>query len=394
MDRSISEHYRLYYHYTPAREENGETPAEIINSLYDRVMRNDKEALGEVIRILQSNTYALAVKRLSLKGISGLEQVDELMQTVSFEVMKLAFRGFPEQVDAERFFGYLLGIAQNCCNDFNRRQSQEQMRRKAGQEGVDVFQVLDTVKTTNWEHELVEQEILDAETSAIRKEILRFYQQALQETQLPPYQGITYCYAVLLPQLFKKSRNPRFLRQLAKISGRKGGKPSSCYNEETGNLEGKIARDSVILLNFALSAMEGETVETLSREFVELYGMEPLLEEAFAWGQPYRENLEQVYCLPAPKKKKPSQERKAEPGSIGGGLSGAVTAGGGLSGAGAAEEKLVKELVITEDFEQNGIKNWPIRTARHLLHDTEKWAAKDEEFCKKSVGVAEELYIR
>ena len=113
MDRSISEHYRLYYHYTPAREENGETPAEIINSLYDRVMRNDKEALGEVIRILQSNTYALAVKRLSLKGISGLEQVDELMQTVSFEVMKLAFRGFPEQVDAERFFGYLLGIAQN-----------------------------------------------------------------------------------------------------------------------------------------------------------------------------------------------------------------------------------------------------------------------------------------
>jgi DNA-directed RNA polymerase specialized sigma24 family protein len=331
---------------------------------------------------LQSNTYALAVKRLSLKGISGLEQVDELMQTVSFEVMKLAFRGFPEQVDAERFFGYLLGIAQNCCNDFNRRQSQEQMRRKAGQEGVDVFQVLDTVKTTNWEHELVEQEILDAETSAIRKEILRFYQQALQETQLPPYQVITYCYAVLLPQLFKKSRNPRFLRQLAKISGRKGGKPSSCYNEETGNLEGKIARDSVILLNFALSAMEGETVEALSREFVELYGMEPLLEEAFAWGQPYQENLEQVYCLPAPKKKKPSQERKAEPGSI----------GGGLSGAGAAEEKLVKELVITEDFEQNGIKNWPIR--RHLLHDTEKWAAKDEEFCKKSVGVAEELYIR
>jgi len=282
MDRSISEHYRLYYHYTPAREENGETPAEIINSLYDRVMRNDKEALGEVIRILQSNTYALAVKRLSLKGNSGLEQVDELMQTVSFEVMKLAFRGFPEQVDAERFFGYLLGIAQNCCNDFNRRQSQEQMRQKAGQEGVDVFQVLDTVKTTNWEHELVEQEILDAETSAIRKEILRFYQQALQETQLPPYQVITYCYAVLLPQLFKKSRNPRFLRQLAKISGRKGGKPSSCYNEETGNLEGKIARDSVILLNFALSAMEGETVETLSREFVELYGMEPLLEEAFA----------------------------------------------------------------------------------------------------------------
>ena len=150
----------------------------------------------------------------------------------------------------------------------------------------------------------------------------------------------------------------------------------------------------MILLNFALSAMEGETVETLSREFVELYGMEPLLEEAFAWGQPYRENLEQVYCLPAPKKEKPSQERKAEPGSIGGGLSGAVTAGGGLSGAGAAEEKLVKELVITEDFEQNGIKNWPIRTARHLLHDTEKWAAKDEEFCKKSVGVAEELYIR
>lgn len=142
--------------------------------------------------------------------------------------------------------------------------------------------------------------------------------------------------------------------------------------------------------------------------------MEPLLDGAFAWGQPYRENLEQVCRLPAQKKKKSSQERKAEPGSIERGLSGAVTAGGGLSEAGAAggslpeaviaggglseagatEKKLVKELVITEDFEQNGIKNWPIRTARHLLHDTEKWAAKDEEFCKKSVGVAEELYIR
>ena len=84
----------------------------------------------------------------------------------------------------------------------------------------------------------------------------------------------------------------------------------------------------------------------------------------------------------------------SEAGAAGGSLPEAVIAGGGLSEAGATEKKLVKELVITEDFEQNGIKNWPIRTARHLLHDTEKWAAKDEEFCKKSVGVAEELYIR
>ena len=352
MDRIIAEHYKLYYNYIPARQKDGEEPGNIVNSLFGQVMRNDQEALEEVIRILLSNTYSMVVKRLGTKGIYGIEHIDELMQKISCEVMKLAFRGFPEWVSQEGFFGCLLGIAENCCKDFNKKCFQDLKRRNYEKDGTDIFQVLDTVKTVNWEVENVEQKILDEEASSIIREILKFYLKALQETALPPYQVITYCYAILLPQLFKRSRNPEFLSQLAKISGGDGKKPSSGYNEKEGKLEGKIARDSVILLNFAFSVMDQETVGALSQEFLELYRMEPLQEGEFAWGQAYQGHLEEV-----------------------------------------KEGKQVKELVVTEDFARNAVKNWPIRVAKSLLNDTEQWAAKDKGFRKKSVGIAEDLFI-
>ena len=108
----------------------------------------------------------------------------------------------------------------------------------------------------------------------------------------------------------------------------------------------------MILLNFAFSVMDQETVGALSQEFLELYRMEPLQEGEFAWGQAYQGHLEEV-----------------------------------------KEGKQVKELVVTEDFARNAVKNWPIRVAKSLLNDTEQWAAKDKGFRKKSVGIAEDLFI-
>lgn len=103
---------------------------------------------------------------------------------------------------------------------------------------------------------------------AIRK-VINFYLMALQETNLPPHHVLTYCYAVLIPQLFIKSGDIDFLKQVEAISKRNGKTAKSWYNEENNCLEGEIARDSVILMKWAYNAMEDMQVQALEKEFLE-----------------------------------------------------------------------------------------------------------------------------
>lgn len=343
MTDDIREHYNTYYRYDLKQ---GSDAAETVNSLYDAVMRNDKDALSEVIRILSSNTYFLVAKRLGAAGINGAKALDEVMQEINTEIFKKAFRGFPEKVTEEGFFGYLISMAEICCSNYKKKYFSRKEALLNEQEETDFFgQIQDDWNT--------EEKYLEQEKRLTFQRILQFYQEALSETKAPPYQVLTYCYAILIPQLLKKTGNLQLLEQVSTISKGKGGSSDSRYNEITGRLEGEIARDSVILMNWAMNAMHGLASDALNKEFLEIYRLEPLGRREFSWGAAYENNMEQVYL-----------------------------------------GRLIKELVITDTFPKNTMKNWPIRIAKSLFRKTEELAMENIEFRNKSRDIAEDFFCR
>lgn len=343
MTDDIREHYNLYYRYDL---KPGNDAAETVNHLYDAVMRNDKDALAEVIQILSDKTYFLAAKRLHASGIFELEALDDVMQEIKTEIFKKAFRGFPEKVTEEGFFGYLVSMAEICCINYKKKYfgKKEQLLNK--QEEEDFFgQIQD-----DWN---MEESCVKRERRLVIQSILEFYTEALSGIEAPPYQVLTYCYAVLIPQLLKKTCNPELLMQVNTISKGNGGKSDSLYNESSSRLEGEIARDSVILMNWAMNAMHGLASGALNQEFLEIYRLEPLGSREFCWGEAYESNMNEIYL-----------------------------------------GTLVKELVITDAFPKNTMKNWPIRIAKNLLHETEKIAMENTKFRKESRDIAEDFFCR
>lgn len=343
MTDKIREHYNLYYNYEPPA---GSSAADAVNGLYDAVMRNDKDALGQVIQILASNTYFLVVKRLHAAGIFEMDALDDVMQDIKTEIFKKAFRGFPEKVTREGFFGYLVSMAEICCSNYKKKYFCKKERFLHEGENAGICGQEQAV----WD---MEDSFMERERRRMLKRVLEFYLDALSRTKAPPYQVLTYCYAVLIPQILKKTCNPALLRRVEAMSGRKEGTPVSRYNELTGRLEGEIARDSVILMNWAMAAMHGRRSVMLDQEFLEIYRLEPLGRKEFHWGDAYEKNMNQAYG-----------------------------------------KTLVKELIITDVFSKNAMKNWPARIAKNLLLETEKIAMENQEFRKKSKDIAEEFFCR
>lgn len=342
-----AQHYNQYYHYGIPSELD---PGEKVNSLFEAVCRNDKNALEEVSKILASNTYYLVFNRLESGGCATKENVDEVMQNVQFEFIKAAFRGFPESVTSDRFYGWLLGIAENCARNFKKRDKKKSEVEEFESEGYTIQDYIET--KSDVENSLSpEQDLLAKEKDYMIELILRKYIVALQESKMMPHQLLTYCYAVVIPQLIKKTGNIELLRKVNEISGRKKQPPNSRYKEETNQLEGEINRDSVILIKWALDAMHKMRVEQLDSEFLELYNLEKIADIDFNWGMHYKCNM------------------KKEVNGI-----------------------LEKKIIITPDgYHQNTIKNWPIRVAKSLISDTEKQLLSDKDIIEKSVNIVEEM---
>lgn len=346
MFHEASKYYQLYYHYDIP--EGGE-PGEVVNSLYNPVIRNDKDALGQVLKILASNTYYLVCRRLESTGNATRDNVDEVMQNVRVEILKMAFRGFPEYVGEDNFYPYLIGVVENCVKRF--RQGAGRVSRREGKDWEDgLLQEEGIAASEAEEAKNPEAVIIQEERKALEGEILGQYIEALQETGLPPYQVLTYCYAILIPQLFKKSQDAEFLSLVDGISGRRSQPPNSHYNKEKHCLEGEITRDSVILIKWAMDAMYGQKVFQLDGEFQDLYNRERLAGAAFRWGQGYRANLEKD-CSGVP----------------------------------------IRQVIITEAFQKNAIKNWPARVAQSLLAETGRRMAAKKDWSGKAVKAVEEM---
>lgn len=347
MYSRISEYYNKYYRYDLPEEQK---PGDVVNSLFERVERNDQEALEEVLKILASNTFYLVRKwLLNYNKNVSLEDVDDVLQNARMEIIQTSFRGFPKRVTKEIFYGYLIVLTKNCIFNYRRGLKVKNENEQFDTEDSSSFEILESAGNKNRSVN-PEDVFVSAETE---KEILHFYLEALRGTEEKPYRVLSYCYAVLIPQLFKKSSNPDFLRKVDIISSRNAKPPFSHYNEEKNCLEGEITRKSAVLMNWALDAMEGRKAEELDKEFLELYEEEPLNEEPFAWERPYLINMEKTeHNMP------------------------------------------VKHLVITKEFKQKAIKNWPVRMAESLRDEAGRLAQKDRAFCKKSVRIVEDMICR
>lgn len=347
MTGNLSAHYNEYYYYGIP---DGKEPGDMVNERYDRVMRNDREALETVLKILASNTYYLVSKRLDTYGMGTIDNIDDVMQNIWEEVVKLSFRGFPPKVSQNNFYPYLIGIAENCIKNFRKRTGRNMVREQYDTETSSVYQTLEAKGRSGENDNMPDRIVLADEKQDCERAVLRFFVRALQETKMSPYQVITYCYAILIPQMFKKSQRKDFLKKVEILSGRKEKTPNSYFDEERNRLCGEIMRNSVKLLNWAVDAMYEQKLWQLDREFLELYEEEPLSEDAFEWGQRYLDHMKKEY-----------------------------------------EGIPVRELVITSQFEMSSIKNWPDRVAKSLLLETEKLAMADEDFCRHSVAIAEEM---
>lgn len=346
MFNGVKEHYNQYYRYNLP---SGEEPCAAANRLYDSVMRNDKTALDQLLKILSSNTYYMVCSRLEKAGHATRENVDDVMQNIRMEILKAAFRGFPQYIKKDQLYPYLIGIAEKCVDNFKKTNQGNKNREQYDTEKYSVFDAVQDNKTDS-NLTTPEQKVLSDERAVMRNIILKTYITALQESKQPPYQLLTYCYAVLIPQLFKKTVRKELLRKIDSISSRKSPAPNSHYNEEKNCLEGDITRNSTILLNWALSAMYKQTVAELNQEFLDLYKIEKIADVMFEWGIYYRANMEKEY-----------------------------------------ENIPIKQLVITDTFQENAIKNWPERIAKSLLKAAEQILLSQEEFCGKSVKIAEEM---
>lgn len=338
-------HYNDYYRYEVAEREDA--PA-IVNGLFDRVMRNDGAALEEVLKIVSSNIFYLVCNRLENSGNATFENVDDIMQQIRLEIFKISFRGVPEYVSENNFYGYLLGVAENSIKNFRKYDKKKNEREQYDTEEMSVFDQMESQSGLSQSHS-TEDIFIKKENQTIQKRIMEMYLSALENSTKPPQQLLTYCYAVMIPQLYKKTSNQKLLGRLESISSRKTGKPNSRYNPALNCLEGDIVRDSVILTKWAMEAMHGRNVMQLNEEYLEIYDLERIFGIEFMWGIPYQKKLDE-----------------------------------------SVDGQAIKDIVITEKYEANNINNWPARVMKSLIQDTER--DMENEFGESIASMVEELF--
>lgn len=352
------EHYNNYYRYDLS---SGEDSVEIVNNLFIPVMKNDKEALNKVLRIISGRTYYKVWGMLDEVGRATVENVDDVMQSARLEIIKLAFRGFPERVSEDGFYGYLYKIFVVCTNNFKKlnkklNEREEYEKDKSDEEEnsyiADVFDNIESDYFKTSRESVAEKQIIIKEKREIYNTILARYIKALQESKLEPHQLLTYCYAILIPQLIKKTDNVKLLNQVEKLSMRKSYTTNSYYDAKENKLKGKIARDSVILISWAIEAMYKMRVGQLDDEFQELYSLEKIADTDFCWGFPFKENMERIN---------------------------------------KAAKIVEREVVITDTYSESSIKNWPARVAESLLTNTEKQLMEETSIRRNSTKIIEDI---
>ena len=324
----------------------GEDPAEVVNALADRLMRNDPEAMDVACRVIYYKFYDLAV-RYAQQSKWTSDYVDTILDRACEDFYRMCTRGLDESVLTQGVFGLLY---KEVYYGYRHIINENKKYSKNTQFENDDSDDIERINAKNNREDNISSDVLEnvlaEEEADCDKRVLDFFRQALMDNKEIPYQMITYCYASLLPMMFKESSDDLFKENINHLSAR--GKGNSWF--KNGKTGGDINRNSSILLKWAVDAMNEQTTGFLSEEFEKFYIQEPIVGMPFSWGAPYRLALKDEH--------------------------------GG---------KAVKDIVITEEFDTLRIKNWPSRVGMRLYEDPKRRMCQDKEFRKAAVGRAEQI---
>lgn len=353
----IQEHYHKFYEYPKQKESatsrlSGKERKDKVTSLYDAVMRNDKNALEEVILLVSDPGFWIVYNKLLSHDARyhSLVFIDDLMQDIRMKIVKKAHRGFvskkenTSEVEKNNFYMQLLGIFEHSVLESVRKNWKTEGNWDSYEEKVEI-QGDFLVQKKEGKIVSPESNLFLQEKEKMQNTIVGLFIKRLADSSLDPHKIVTYCYTSLLPLVFKSSRRPEFLAKVNDISGRNGQKKTSGYSYEDGVLYGEIMRNSTVLLNWALDAMYGENVDFLQGECAGLYNEEPLADTKLVWGEDFRQNLEKYVVT----------------------------------------DKKEKEIIITDDFGGLNIKNWSIRVQMAVYKKMEKDLFANDRFLKESV---------
>lgn len=345
MDQSSKAFYRERYLEVV---HDGEDPVELVNSLAERLMRNDSQALDIVFRVMNYKFYDKALNYAKRSNMTS-DFTDEILTRacMDFSILCASGKGLRDSVLEKGVYGLLSCTVKYAYLHVMGENKKYSENTSFGFENAEILEIINAKnEQDNNSVKDVLDELMNQEEKFSDKKVLDFFRQALIDNKEIPYQIITYCYTSLLPLMFKESHNSEFRENINIMSAR--GEGNSWY--KNGKIGGDINRNSFILLNWALESMKNETTEKLSKEFEELYQQEPIIGMPFSWGKSY---------LLALNKEK-----------------------GG---------KKIKDIIITDEFEPVRIKNWSSRVGKRLYEDTKRRMCQDKEFRKSAVGRAEKI---
>ena len=358
----IQKHYHQFYEY-PKQKIDGKGKSvtyklsskerkDRVTSLYDAVMRNDKDALNEVILLVSDPGFWIVYNKLLLHDARyhSLVFIDDLIQDIRIKIIEKAHRGFvsikenASEIEEENFYLQLLGIFEHSVFESVRKNwktegNWDSYEEKVGMQGDFLAQ------KNGDEIVFAESNLFQEEKERMQNIIVSLFINRLADSSQDPHKIVTYCYTSLLPLVFKGSRRPEFLAKINDISVRNGQKKTSGYSYEDGVLYGEIMRNSAVLLKWALDAMYGENIGFLQGECAGLYNEEPLADTKLVWGEVFRQNLEKYVVT----------------------------------------DKKEKEIIITDDFGDLNIENWSIRVQVAVYKEMEKDLIANDKFLKETV---------
>lgn len=328
---SFDEFYRKNYKDNIVSDKERERK---VGELMYSALRNDGRAIGEIVELVIDPSFRVVLNVLKEAGnlYLSIDLLEDMMQEIP-EIMRARFfRGIPEKVAEEELLKYLLGTVKNSIREILRKNYEKEAKNPSLEQRIE--NGFPELAVSDWED--------SDELWEIKNDMITYFIDRVMNTTEEPHKVITYCYASLLPMIFKSTQNEEVLKVMDGMSGRKYKEKTSGYrwNEKKQKFElyGEIARKSNILMKWAFDAMYDMTVEFLQEEVQDTYNMEPVGGAIFAWGDEVRDNLQKDY----------DNTRKK------------------------------KDIVITSEFDKNTIKNWPVRFGISLYEKTRKHFMTEE----------------
>lgn len=334
MDEKITSFDTLYRKHYKDDIENDKERERLVGKFMMPALQNDDEAIDKIIQLLIDPSFAVIRNAMLKNGdmYKSLELMEDMMQEITEVIKGVFFRGIPESVLPEELMKYLLGVVRHSIQRILGKKYQNEVQNPSLEQWEEDGKPLPVQKVEE-----------DSEgTDDFKNQMLSYCIKCLMNTKAEPHKAVTYCYANLLPIIFKTTQNEQVLHEMDQMSGRRYKKKTSSFGwnhrKERFEVTGEVSRDSETLLKWAIDAMWDMSVDFLQKEVQETYNIEPIGNTTFVWGQIFRTNLLKDY----------DTGRKE------------------------------RDVIITSEFSEVNIKNWPVRLGAALYKETREHFMKEE----------------